>query len=85
MQPLEYQPQWARIAAFHKFKHVCRLHLNLVPFVSESLTAGIFVDRGLAGAHNQFPIGIASAIGRPEGGLAMSGLRVHNADVPADG
>jgi hypothetical protein len=28
------------------------------------------------------PIGIASAIGRTEGGLAVWGLRVHGADVP---
>ena len=28
------------------------------------------------------PIGIASAIGRTEGGLAVWGLRVHVADVP---
>jgi len=28
------------------------------------------------------PIGLASAIGRAEGGLAAWGLRVHGADVP---
>jgi len=28
------------------------------------------------------PIGIASALGRTEGGLAVWGLRVHGADVP---
>jgi hypothetical protein len=28
------------------------------------------------------PIGIASAIGRTEGGLAVWGLNVHGADVP---
>jgi len=34
MQPLESRPQAARILAFRKFKRICRLHLNRVPFVA---------------------------------------------------
>jgi hypothetical protein len=32
MQPLESRPQAARILTFRKFKRICRLHLNRVPF-----------------------------------------------------
>jgi hypothetical protein len=32
MQPLESRPQAARILAFRKFKRICKLHLNRVPF-----------------------------------------------------
>ena len=40
MRPLESRPQTARILTFRKFKRICRLHLNRVPFVSTlSVTA----------------------------------------------
>ena len=32
MQPRERRPQAAKILPFRKFKRICRLHLNRVPF-----------------------------------------------------
>ena len=84
MQPLESRPQAARFLAFRKFKRICKLHLNRVPFGSTLTDCGCRDARmGVPGGAPPRPLAAYSRI-NPRRRAAMTRWLANNVRTPQD-